>query len=60
MTAPADAACPCPRGDEARMARLRSVLDNLADQSRTDETLTVRVVLNRRRIAIDTAEETPR
>ncbi len=39
-------------------ARLRSVLGNLADQSRTDPTLTVRVVLTRIRIAIDTPQET--
>ncbi len=58
MTAPdlADAARKAAAYDRL-VARLRSVLDNLAVQASTDHTLTVPVVLTRIRVAIDTPEE---
>ncbi len=40
------------------VARLTSVLGNLAAQAATDHTLTIAVVLTRIRIAIDTPQET--
>ncbi len=56
MTAPTEAAKAA--AYDRLVARLRSVLDNLAVQAGTDHTLTVPVALTRIRVAIDTPEET--